>query len=237
MAYRYIRAKLTSGELVPGSRLSDLKLAREIGISRTPVREVVNQLASEGFVELVPHAGAFVRCPDEDEVRELYELREILESHAAATVARARDPEVIAALRELHAGLAKLRGAVRRSGAAMLTEKQTARQRELDLAMHETIIRAAGNRRLVKIVEDSRILGRVFDLMERRMDAATLVKTCAFHGRIIEAIAAGDARAARTEMANHIERGLKGRLARLEAWRSSGPGAKVPEALRRFVSE
>ena len=60
-AYRHIRQKLLDGSVPPGSRLSYGTIGKEIGISATPVREAVGQLASEGFVELVPQLGAIVR--------------------------------------------------------------------------------------------------------------------------------------------------------------------------------
>src|SRR5690606_31788629 len=86
-AYQFLREKLIAGELNPGSRLSDLALAKEIGMSRTPVREAINQLASEDLVELVPHNGAFVKVPDEREVEELYDLRQLLETFAVERAA------------------------------------------------------------------------------------------------------------------------------------------------------
>jgi DNA-binding GntR family transcriptional regulator len=70
-AYRHIRRMLLAGDVVPGARLSYGLIGREIGVSATPVREAVGQLASEGLVELVPQLGAVVRrlTRSEDSVR------------------------------------------------------------------------------------------------------------------------------------------------------------------------
>ena len=84
-AYSHIRSKLLDGSATPGSRLSYGPIGKEIGVSATPVREAVGQLASEGFVELVPQLGAIVRDLTRDEAVELYELREALESYRGGT--------------------------------------------------------------------------------------------------------------------------------------------------------
>ncbi len=70
-AYRHLRQKLLDGSVPPGSRLSYGSIGREIGVSATPVREAVGQLASEGFVELVPQLGAVVRTLTREEAIEL----------------------------------------------------------------------------------------------------------------------------------------------------------------------
>ncbi|MCF7849436.1 MAG: GntR family transcriptional regulator, partial [Kiritimatiellales bacterium] len=86
-AYDHLRTKLLSGEFSPGSRILYGPLGKELGISATPVREAIGQLANEGFVELVPQLGAVVRRVSRDELVELYEMREALEPYAAARAA------------------------------------------------------------------------------------------------------------------------------------------------------
>ena len=97
-AYEVIRTKILSGVLKPGSRLSDELLARELGISRSPVREAISQLASEGMVDYRPRTGAYVKGPDRCELEELYEIREPLERYAARKAAAGISPEGIARL-------------------------------------------------------------------------------------------------------------------------------------------
>ena len=87
-AYQYLHARIASGALAGGALVSELSLAREMGLSRTPVREAIRQLIMEGLVEQVPRHGTIVRIPERREVAELYEVREALESYAVAQAAR-----------------------------------------------------------------------------------------------------------------------------------------------------
>src|SRR5687768_1814024 len=96
-AYRHIRRKLVTG-MIGGERLSEVALAKEIGVSTTPVREAMGRLMSEGLLVKVPGLGSFVRQVGRDELEELYELRQLLESHATF---RAATRLTAAQLREL----------------------------------------------------------------------------------------------------------------------------------------
>jgi DNA-binding GntR family transcriptional regulator len=94
-AYDHIRQKLMSGVLIGGSRISDAELAEEIGISRTPVREAIIQLETEGVIEQIPRFGSFIRMLSREELIHLYELREVLEGHNAAMAAERATPEEV----------------------------------------------------------------------------------------------------------------------------------------------
>src|SRR5699024_804683 len=83
-----IRVKITSGELDPGAPLSEVSLAQEFEVSRTPIREVLKQLQLEGLVEIRPKVGTFVREPTRREIVELFQLKEVLEGLGAALMAR-----------------------------------------------------------------------------------------------------------------------------------------------------
>ncbi len=207
-AYRHIRKKLLDGSVAPGSRLSYGVIGKEIGVSATPVREAVGQLASEGFVELVPQLGAVVRELTRDEAIELYELREALESFSAAHAA-----ERISArqLDELGGNLAKsatLAKKVRTSGKG-LADKATAKQfHALDLGFHMTIIEASRNRRMLKVVGDSHILTRVFQADRHEFTLDILEVTQGEHTAVYEAIRSGDSSTSHDAMRLHIRNSL-----------------------------
>jgi DNA-binding GntR family transcriptional regulator len=76
-------AMIHSGELVPDARLHQVNLAEQFGVSRTPVREALLRLEQEGLVYTIPRHGMFVRPLSGDDVRQIYELRELLEPWAA----------------------------------------------------------------------------------------------------------------------------------------------------------
>jgi DNA-binding GntR family transcriptional regulator len=90
-----MRQRIIAGELQPGVSLSELALADEFGVSRTPVREALKQLQTEGLIEIRPRVGTFVTTPSRREITELFEMKELLEGAAARLLAqRGRVPEI-----------------------------------------------------------------------------------------------------------------------------------------------
>ncbi|MDQ7905564.1 GntR family transcriptional regulator [Phytohabitans sp. ZYX-F-186] len=83
VAENAIREMILAGELSPQTRLNEVTIAEELGISRGPLREAIQRLASEGLLEIVPHKGAFVTAVEEKELRQLYELRIAIETYSA----------------------------------------------------------------------------------------------------------------------------------------------------------
>jgi DNA-binding GntR family transcriptional regulator len=100
-AYRAIRLKIMLGELKPGERLYENLLADMLGISRTPVREAIRRLDSDGLVTLVRNGGAWVSNPTEEEIRDAFELRVILEGMAARRGAVGRRTSTLRRLEEV----------------------------------------------------------------------------------------------------------------------------------------
>lgn len=231
LAVKWLRERIVTGALPPGARLSDLALSREIGISRTPVREAIRMLAADGLVEVVPHQGATVRAPSLDELDELYEIRGVLEGHAAARAAVRRAADEAAALLALVAAMEAIPAPA--DGAA-LDGEATLRQRELDLGFHRRVLVLSRMERLQRLVEDAGIIARPFETMDARMPAADHAATNAHHRAIAQAIAEGDAERARAAMTAHIESGRAGARQRIERWRAAHGGG-VPEQLRPFM--
>ncbi len=208
-AYDHLRSKLISGDFVPGTRIRYGPLGKELGISATPVREAIGQLANEGFVELVPQLGAVVRRVSRDEVVELYELREALEPYAAARAAERVTPvqleEIQRQLEIMNSLAAKIA-----KGSAKLASKSMVQQFEkADLAFHMLIIEATGNRRMVRTVGNSHLLTGIFSMERHRYDASVMATTCEDHRRILTALERGKPDAARDAMAVHIRNGLE----------------------------
>src|SRR5689334_22489258 len=131
---RILRAEIFSGQLRPGEPLPERLLAEQLGVSRTPVREALLTLQSEGLVELTPNRGATVRTITSHDITQIYDLRRVLESYAAREAARARSREDLDALEEAHAKLER----ISRSGTA-------ADQAQADLAFHTTLSESAGS--------------------------------------------------------------------------------------------
>lgn len=99
-ACEVIRAAIVDGRLAPGRRLKEEELARELGMSRTPVREALLVLQSEGLVESIPRRGATVRAYAVDDLDDTYQLRALLEGYAAQRAASRISAEDVARLEE-----------------------------------------------------------------------------------------------------------------------------------------
>jgi DNA-binding GntR family transcriptional regulator len=90
-----VRRRIIAGDIPPGVNISEVALASEFGVSRTPVRETFKQLQTEGLVEIRPRVGTFVTTPSRREINELFEMKELLEGAAARLLAlRGRVPEI-----------------------------------------------------------------------------------------------------------------------------------------------
>lgn len=93
--HKIIRESIADGSLVPGAQLKESELVKDLGVSRTPIREALNQLASEGLIEIVPGLGTFVKRWTREEVLEILLIREALEGLAArCAVAHFTDKDI-----------------------------------------------------------------------------------------------------------------------------------------------
>lgn len=101
----HVRQRIFGRALEPGAWIDEQRLCSEMGISRTPLREALKVLASEGLVTMKPRRGAYVTEMSERDVREAYQLLALLESDAAGEVARRASPAALAELAALHAAL------------------------------------------------------------------------------------------------------------------------------------
>lgn len=142
-ATELIRAAIVEGCFAPGERLKEEELAQELGISRTPVREALLMLQSEGLVESVPNRGAVVRAYTPAEIEELYELRALLEGFAARRAATRISEDGI---RDLHASNERFRRLHAGDDLADLIRE--------NLVFHNTILEAAGSDLLVGMVRN-----------------------------------------------------------------------------------
>ena len=97
--YEALVELVVGGALQPGQHLVESELARQLGVSRQPVREALHRLEAEGWIDLRPSQGAFVHVPTDQEVDQLLDVRELLEGATARLAARAATPEAVAGLR------------------------------------------------------------------------------------------------------------------------------------------
>ncbi len=140
LVYESIRTAILRNVLGPGQRMSVPELARQLGVSRSPVREAVVRLERDGLVQSTPHRGAVVTQPDSEQLRELYEVREALEGFTANLAASRLDPSEIEGLRSLL-----------RAHRAALEAGDLDRYVGTDLEFHALVRQASKNRRLIQL--------------------------------------------------------------------------------------
>lgn len=182
---------ILDGELPTGERLNENNLADQLGVSRGPVREAARALERSGLVRAVTNQGVYVRKLTIDEALELYDLRAMMAGYLCAKVAEAGDPTVIACLRDL---VAKMQ--------ASAEARDEDAYFKLNLDFHDAIAAAAGCERTETLYTS---LGKEVRLMRLRVLSGErkLAISNAEHARIVDAIARGDAAAAREHGADH----------------------------------
>ncbi|WP_117237567.1 GntR family transcriptional regulator [Thermus sediminis] len=190
--YGHLRGLLLSGRFAPGERLSEPLLAKELGVSRTPVREALMRLAEEGLVELVPGKGARVRVFTPEEVEEVYGARALLEGEAARE----------AALRATPWELSQLEAALKAIDEA--PEGDYPEQMRRDLEFHRTLVRLSGNKTLYGLYED--LLATLALVRSAVPMLSQEEATRREHQAILEALRARDPEGARRAVEAHVFR-------------------------------
>lgn len=181
----------------PEHRLTEDDLCKTFGVSRSPVREALQVLASDGFVKKLPNRGYAVKQYTIEEIEELYEVRLALELYAVERLAT-----------KPSAGLAAELADLKQTWTELLTEssKKPEEFAILDTLFHDTLARALGNTSLLRhlrIINERLTLFRMLDFDRR--DRAE--HTCRQHLEIVERIMAKDAPGARAAMQENIEAG------------------------------
>lgn len=200
-----LRQRILQQKLMPGAWIDEMKLAEEMGISRTPMREAIKVLAAEGLVTIKVRRGAYVTEIPEDEVREIYHLLGLLESDAAADVARTATESELQHLTRLHQQLeAQGRQLVELPGDTALIDQFFATNQ----AFHQFLLDASRNRWRTQIVNDLRKvmqLGRHHSLFKQGRVQQSMDE----HAAILRALLARDPEAAAQAMRTHFAQGLQ----------------------------
>lgn len=186
-----LRAALIAGEMRPGVVYSAPTLAEQFGVSPTPVREAMLDLAKEGLVESVRNKGFRVTALSDADLDEFTEIRALIEVPTVGKIARVVDPARLERLRPL---------------ANRIVE--AARRRDLisyvdaDMEFHLELLSLASNAHLVEVVRDLRNRSRLYGLPTLAHDE--LLDSAEEHVQLLAVMAAGDSGAAETLMRDHI---------------------------------
>lgn len=219
-AYQYIQSRIASGDLPSGDAISELLLAKELGSSRTPVREAISQLVSEGLLEQTPNRGTVVMRLTREDIVDLYELREALEVYVVAKVTREQLPaEDIKRLEQLSEGILSLADELDTTGKPYLNAEQMQRFIAADRGFHTLLMAFSFNPRIRKIVDDTRLLIRIFAMRRLGYDTEKLRNIHAQHAAILAAIVSKDPELAMRRLAEHIQISRQERLDDFDRYR------------------
>ncbi len=193
--FQQLQDAIVRGELAPGSKITEPGLSKALGISRGPLREAMRRLEAHRLIERVPHVGARVVKLSMQELLELFDVREALESMAARLAAEHMTAAEIAGLRELLA---------MHERQSDLKKGEAYFQREGDLDFHYRIVQGSHNRMLVTMLCDD--LYYLVRLYRTQFSATGSRPQRAFveHHRIVDAIEAGDAELSELLMRRHV---------------------------------
>jgi DNA-binding GntR family transcriptional regulator len=190
--YERLRDEIVSGALRPGEQLVEARIAEQLGVSKTPVREALIRLQRDGLVAIEPYRGARVLEPSADDVREILELRALLECQIARDLAAERPPGALAAL---EASIARSREALAAGRTADLLDALT--------EFSDILAGACGNSRMAKLLVDLRSVLLLIGSTSLRAPGRE-GRSIEEHERILAAIRAGDPDAAAAATADHI---------------------------------
>jgi DNA-binding GntR family transcriptional regulator len=190
-----LRQRIFNRELAPGSWIDELKLAEEYGISRTPLREALKVLATEGLVTMKVRRGAYVTEVSERDLADVYHLLALLESDAAGVVATQATSSQLKELQGLHNELEKAAG-------------NRERFFEINEAFHMRLLEIANNRWRDQMVADLR---KVMKLNRHNslLKSGRIEESLAEHRAIMQALAARDAESTAQRMREHFRNGLE----------------------------
>lgn len=192
VVYEALAELIINRTLEPGQHLVEADLAEYLGVSRQPVREALQRLQSEGWVDLRPAQGAFVHLPTDEEADQLLSVRSVLETHSAKLAAEHATPADVVRLRELQ-----------QAGLEALGEEDTEGLVAANAALHAFITELSGNKVLAELIGlvDRRVRWYYTPIARPRGQDAWHE-----HEELIQAIADQEADTAEKIMAKHTER-------------------------------
>ena len=206
--YESIKKKILQGDIPFGRRISESHLAKELGVSRTPVHVSLTRLVCEGIAKRIPNDGVYLEQPSPTDLIEIQEIRESLEVNAVALAAERATSTDIQHMQQACENARKLIRDILDGSLSNDPESlERIRQRnaaEVEIPFHTAIIRAAKNARLIAIVTNLHTLTQIFYNYPGDNTAQSLCKDLVAHSRILRYIRQGNATKATDAMRKHL---------------------------------
>jgi DNA-binding GntR family transcriptional regulator len=191
--YQALLEAIVAGKLAPGTIVSEVALARELKVSRTPVHDALRQLAKDGLVKQQANRRAVIAQFSREDLRDIFDMRKLLEGEAARLAATRIDRPTLARLRVAADALAK----------GQKRPDWLERWADFDEDFHASIAQAAGSPRLYQDIVRYRLLHRAFNTLTTTVEV--LQQALEEHNRILAALEKRDPKEASREMVSHIQ--------------------------------
>ena len=197
LVYETLKRRIINVELAPGSPIIEAEFAEDLGVSKTPIREALRQLERDGFVINVPSRGSMVSHITSQEIHDVFQIREIIESGAAKLAADLEDKQGIAALREENDRVIRDVDSV----------DEYVQEWGAWEDIHHVLIKSLGNAALVDVYMG--LLDRIHRIRNyygKRLTRRRYHDIIVEHNEIADAILRGDGSAAEIAMENHLRK-------------------------------
>jgi len=199
--YRALKTEIIKGSLKPGTKLSEGKIAKQMEVSRTPIREALRELAAEGFVKISPNQGVVVSNASVEDVQEVLQIRGVLEGLAARLATKTINEEEIKELEKYQKRMEHY-----------TNKDEVLAFSEMDAEFHELILNICGNNRLIQIRKNLSDQAHRYRIRSLSIPGR-LKYSLKEHQEIVEALKRKNAEQADRLSQKHIENVLKNILA------------------------
>lgn len=194
LVYEELKKKILVGEITPGTRMMEVELAEEMGVSRTPIREAIRKLEKEGLVTIEPRRGAYASEISVSDIVDVLVVRENLEGLAASLTALKITEEELEELERITTGYDEA-----------VKNNDTSEMILLDEQFHKDIVSFSGNKTLIKLSETVQDLTLRFRYLYYD-DFKRYENMPSEHRHIIDAIRSGDSEQAKIAADNHVKK-------------------------------
>jgi len=194
MAYNALRDSILSHTLTSGIIYNEKNLAEQLGISRTPVREALLELSSQGLVEFLPRKGVVVNSFKPQDINEIFELRQIIETHAFK----------MACTRFHAAYLTEMEECVEAQRRIAIESRDIFQFMEMDRTFHMAFARHTGNQRLIAIMDNIRDILHIMGCYALSVEGRML-QVVQEHEKILNAVKAGDVETTLALISDHLD--------------------------------
>lgn len=215
--YEVLQDRIVHGKLPQGCRISEIGFAKELGVSRTPVREAFSRLVHEGIAEYIPNVGVFLKKPTRQDIQELYDLRIALEVQSIMMIGGAPTPQLLLTLELACQAHKKVLETFNDEQFDKELSKMDRKARndlwqhgilEAEIPFHLSIVRATGNSRIIKLASNGQMLLRIYDLnLASVHERAQDVQAAEEHEEIFQFLKRKDPEGAARSMRNHLSNG------------------------------